>query len=94
MSCTSMISGYIGFGRPEEFLRTFKRMVEYGVDANAFTLSSSIKACAVLGVLKLGRCLHGIVLLRGIASNEVIVNPLIDMYGRTRGPLCVRNVAP
>ncbi|KAK1288476.1 Pentatricopeptide repeat-containing protein [Acorus calamus] len=82
VSWTSMVSGYIGFGRPEESLRTFKRMVESGVDPNAFTLSSSIKACAVLGALKLGRCLHGVVLLRGFASNEVIVSSLIDMYGR------------
>ncbi|KAK1324778.1 Pentatricopeptide repeat-containing protein [Acorus calamus] len=71
-----MISGYIGFGRPEESRRTFKRMVEYGIDPNAFTLSFSIKACAVLGALKLGRCLHGVVFLRGFASNEVIVHSL------------------
>ncbi|XP_010268791.1 PREDICTED: pentatricopeptide repeat-containing protein At1g03540 [Nelumbo nucifera] len=82
ISWTSMISGYLHVGKPMESLEMFEKMLEFGVEPNAFTLSAAIKACSELGTLKLGRCFHGVVLGRGFDSNCVIASALIDMYGR------------
>lgn len=82
ISWTSMISGYVRVGKPVNSLEMFWKMLACGVEPNAFTLSSVIKACSELGDLKLGRSFHGVVLGRGFSSNYVISSALIDMYGR------------
>ncbi|KAK9051996.1 hypothetical protein SSX86_028624 [Deinandra increscens subsp. villosa] len=82
VSWTSMISGFIRVGRPSFSLELFKEMMGIGVEPNAFTLSSVIKACAELGDVNLGRGFHGIVFKRGFDTNHVIASSLIDMYGR------------
>ncbi|KAF2283195.1 hypothetical protein GH714_043525 [Hevea brasiliensis] len=60
-------------------------MLGFGVQPNAFTLSAVIKACSDLGDLRLGKCFHGVVMIRGFDSNHVIASALIDMYGRNYG---------
>lgn len=82
ISWTSMISGYVRVGKPMNSLELFWKMLAYGVEPNAFTLSAVIKACSELGDLKLGRIFHGVVLGRGFDSNYVIASALIDMHGR------------
>ncbi|KAM7275092.1 hypothetical protein ACFE04_016958 [Oxalis oulophora] len=82
ISWTSMISGYLRIGRPESSIDLFFKMLSFGEQPNAFTLSSMIKACSEIGVLGLGRCFHGVVIASGFGSNRVISSGLIDMYGR------------
>ncbi|KAF6172944.1 hypothetical protein GIB67_035498 [Kingdonia uniflora] len=82
ISWTSMITGYMRVGKPRGSIEVYLRMLEFGVEPNAFTLSAVIKACSDIGDLKLGRCFHGVVLGRGFDCNEVIASALIDMYGR------------
>ncbi|XP_027338385.1 pentatricopeptide repeat-containing protein At1g03540 [Abrus precatorius] len=81
---TSIISGYVQVGQPNDALQLFSQMLGLGIQPNAFTLSSLVKACSDLGNSKLGKCLHGVVLTRGFHSNNVISSALIDMYGRNR----------
>ncbi|XP_057753438.1 pentatricopeptide repeat-containing protein At1g03540-like [Arachis stenosperma] len=86
ISWTSIISGYIHVGDPKSSLMLFSQMVGLeGLQPNAFTLSSVIKACSELGFLRLGRCFHGVVVSRGFDSNRVVSSALIDMYGRNFG---------
>lgn len=85
VSWSSMISGYIRVEKPQNSLRLFWEMRESGVEPNGFSLSAVIKACSELGDLKLGRCLHGVVISRGFDSNHVMSSALIDMYGRNHG---------
>jgi len=82
ISWTSMISGYIRAGKPGSSLELFWEMLGFGIEPNGFTLSAVIKACSVLGDLRLGRCFHGVVVRRGFDSNHVISSALIDMYGK------------
>ncbi|XVF01927.1 hypothetical protein REPUB_Repub04eG0132000 [Reevesia pubescens] len=82
ISWTSMVSGYIRAGKPECSLEMFFEMLDLGVEPNGFTLSAVIKACSVLGKLRLGWCFHGVVTKRGFDSNRVISSALIDFYGR------------
>ncbi|KAF6167663.1 hypothetical protein GIB67_031246 [Kingdonia uniflora] len=85
ISWTSMITGYMRVGKPRGSIEVYLRMLEFGVEPNAFTLSAVIKACSNIGDLKLGRCFHGVVLGRGFDCDEVIASALIDMYGRNFG---------
>ncbi|XWS68597.1 hypothetical protein CRYUN_Cryun04dG0104100 [Craigia yunnanensis] len=89
ISWTSMVSGYIKAGKPQSSLEMFFEMLGLGVEPNGFTLSSVIKACSVLGKLRLGWCFHGVVMKRGFDSNRVILCALIDFYGRN----CLLNEA-
>ncbi|PIA25983.1 hypothetical protein AQUCO_10200036v1 [Aquilegia coerulea] len=81
ISWTSMISGYVRADKPKESIEMFGKMLEFGVEPNAFTLSAVIKACSEIGDLRLGVCFHGVMFVRGFDSNY-IVSALIDMYGR------------
>ncbi|KAK8930817.1 Pentatricopeptide repeat-containing protein [Platanthera zijinensis] len=82
ISWTSIISAYVRAGQPAESLRIFIAMSDFDVEPNAFTLSSAVKACAELENLGLGRCFHGMVMIRGFCSNQVISSSLVDMYAR------------
>ncbi|KAK4254569.1 hypothetical protein QN277_009932 [Acacia crassicarpa] len=85
VSWSSMISGYIRVGKPQNSLQLFWEMLEFGVEPNGFSLSAVIKACSELGDLKQGRYFHGMAISRGFDSNPVISSALIDMYGRNHG---------
>ncbi|KAK1567511.1 hypothetical protein Q3G72_013050 [Acer saccharum] len=82
ISWTSMISGYVKVRKPNNALGIFWEMLGLDVEPNGFTLSAVIKACSELGFVRLGRCFHGVVMIRGFNSNHVISSALIDMYGR------------
>ncbi|KAL5724773.1 hypothetical protein ACHQM5_007993 [Ranunculus cassubicifolius] len=82
ISWTSMITWYVKGGKAKEGIDMFWRMLESGVEPNAFTLSSVIKACSELGALRIGVCFHGVVLRKGFEGNHVIASSLMDMYGR------------
>ncbi|KAG8364661.1 hypothetical protein BUALT_Bualt18G0021500 [Buddleja alternifolia] len=86
VSWSSMISGYIRVGRPWNAIGLYFDMLDFGIEPNAFTLSAVVKACSEIGELKLGKCLHGVVLKFGFNFNEVIIAALIDMYGRSCEP--------
>lgn len=79
---TSMVSGYVKAGKPENAVSLFWEMMESGVEPNAFTLSAVIKACSEIPDLRLGRCFHTMVVKYGFDLNLVVVSSLIDMYGR------------
>ncbi|URE42303.1 Pentatricopeptide repeat-containing protein [Musa troglodytarum] len=80
ISWTSMVSGYVRAGRPLESLRMFVKMSTFGgVEPNAFTLSSAVKASSDLGDVRLGRCFHGMTMTRGFETNHVIASALVYM---------------
>ncbi|XP_050383663.1 pentatricopeptide repeat-containing protein At1g03540 [Argentina anserina] len=92
ISWTSMITGYVRAGNPADAVGLFWEMVSLGIEPNHFTVSAVVKACSQLGYLRLGRCLHGVVVSRGFESNQVIGTALIDMYGRNFRPGQARDV--
>lgn len=83
ISWSSMIAGYVQWGKPQDSLGLYREMLGSGIETNEFTLSAVVKASSELGDLKVGRCFHGVVLSCGFNMNNVIACALIDMYGRT-----------
>ncbi|VVA89842.1 unnamed protein product [Arabis nemorensis] len=92
ISWTSMMSGYVGSKEHVKALEMFVEMVSFGLEPNAFTLSSAVKACSELGDVWLGRCFHGVVITRGFEWNHVISSTLAYMYGVNREPVDARRV--
>ncbi|XP_010482204.1 PREDICTED: pentatricopeptide repeat-containing protein At1g03540 isoform X2 [Camelina sativa] len=92
ISWTSMMSGYVGDKEHVKALEVFVEMVSFGLEPNAFTLSSAIKACSELGDVRSGRCFHGVVISRGFEWNHVISSTLAYMYGVNQEPADARRV--
>ena len=68
----------------EEALSLFQKLLFEEVGLEFFVFPVVLKACGGLGVLKLGKEVHGFVLKRGFLSNIYVGNALIDMYGKCR----------
>ncbi|GFZ03028.1 tetratricopeptide repeat (TPR)-like superfamily protein [Actinidia rufa] len=63
-------------------LTLLRQMRRSGTFPNMFTLSSALKACAGLGLQKLGRQLHSILVKMGIKLDPFASVGLIDMYSK------------
>ncbi|XP_057848257.2 pentatricopeptide repeat-containing protein At3g16610 isoform X3 [Cryptomeria japonica] len=82
ISWTSLIAGCLQNGVVEKALETFKQMQLGGVKPNSTTFASILPACARMGALDQGMGLHRSIVERGILSDIVVANALVDMYGK------------
>ncbi|KAK4420242.1 Pentatricopeptide repeat-containing protein [Sesamum alatum] len=81
ISWSVMISGYVHSYEPIFALEAFKQMVtEFRVEADEQTMVSVIKGCAHLGDIRMGKSIHGFVVLRGLNYDLFVMNTLIDFY--------------
>ncbi|OIT26855.1 PREDICTED: putative pentatricopeptide repeat-containing protein At5g09950 [Nicotiana attenuata] len=82
-----LITGYSQNGMPDEACHVFREMVSSGFIPNHYACGSALRACQSLGAcgLRLGMQIHGLLLKTGHASNEVVSNVLISMYGSFAG---------
>ncbi|KAF3658161.1 putative pentatricopeptide repeat-containing protein [Capsicum annuum] len=82
-----LITGYSQNGMPDEACRVFKEMISSGFVPNHYACGSALRSCQGLGDrgLRLGMQIHGLLLKTGHASNEVVSNVLISMYGSCGG---------
>ncbi|GAV79188.1 PPR domain-containing protein/PPR_2 domain-containing protein/DYW_deaminase domain-containing protein [Cephalotus follicularis] len=71
----------------DEACQIFKVMVSAGFWPNHFAFGSAIRACQDSGAtgLKFGLQIHGLILKSPFASDPVVCNVLISMYGRCVG---------
>ncbi|XP_021661981.1 pentatricopeptide repeat-containing protein At4g18520, chloroplastic isoform X2 [Hevea brasiliensis] len=72
VSWTAMISGYAGLGHEPEALEFLKEMMEEGVEPNAFTCSSALKACANLDAILQGKLIHSFANKTPASSNVFV----------------------
>ncbi|CAL4926493.1 unnamed protein product [Urochloa decumbens] len=82
VSYGALLSGYVQNGKAEEAFLVFKKMQACNVEPDVATMVSLIPACSHLAALQHGRCSHGSVIIRGLASETSICNALIDMYAK------------
>ncbi|KAG5538670.1 hypothetical protein RHGRI_019287 [Rhododendron griersonianum] len=80
VSWNAIIAGCVLHEYHDWALKLFRRMKYSGTCPNMFTLSSALKACAGLGLEKLGRQLHSVLLNMNIKSDPFVSVGLIDMY--------------
>ncbi|XP_020259910.1 pentatricopeptide repeat-containing protein At1g33350 [Asparagus officinalis] len=81
-SWNSMVAGFAQNGMFPEAVKMFQRMVISGARPNSTTVSCVLSACGHLGMLRLGKLVHGYVLKVQIGYSSFVSNALIDMYGK------------
>ena len=78
---TALIAGYTRNGLGNEALKCFMNMQEVGVRPDVVTYVSILKACGIVGSLKVGEDIHAIVRKQGLLEKYgIIVSALVDMY--------------
>ncbi|KAI4313602.1 hypothetical protein L6164_026566 [Bauhinia variegata] len=77
---TAMISGYTSCNQYHRAWTMFCEMVKAGVEPNAFTMSSILKACKGMKALSCGTLVHGLSIKIGIKGSLYVNNALMDMY--------------
>ncbi|XP_059069451.1 pentatricopeptide repeat-containing protein At4g21065-like [Cryptomeria japonica] len=82
VSWNAMIAGYAQNGYVEKALETFKQMQLAGVNPDLTTFACVLPACAKMGALQQGMEIHQIMKDRGILSDIVVGNALVDMYAK------------
>lgn len=78
----AVISGCTQNGLFLEAVSFFSKMVMFGAWPNQTTASCLFSACAHLGMLRLGKSLHGYVFKHSMGASPFVCNALIDMYGK------------
>ncbi|KAF8402003.1 hypothetical protein HHK36_012954 [Tetracentron sinense] len=88
-SWNAAIAGCTQNGFFTEAIFLFRRMIihaEGGNDRNEkpnqVTVVCALSACGHLGMLQLGRWIHGYIYKNGLGPNSFISNALVDMYGK------------
>ncbi|XP_010467478.1 PREDICTED: pentatricopeptide repeat-containing protein At2g17210-like [Camelina sativa] len=84
ISWSVVIRSYVQSQEPVLGLKLFKEMVrEAKTEPDCVTVTSVLKACAVLEDIDVGRSVHGFSIQRGFDLVDVFVrNSLIDMYSK------------
>lgn len=82
VSWNAVISGSLHNGLFDEVMVVLHRMLSSGIVLDRATLLSLLPACAQLGDLRMGRCVHRLVEVNGLKSYLPVRNALIDMYAK------------
>lgn len=80
ISWNAIISGCFENEECLEGIRLFFTMREHCVDPDLMTMTSVISACESLGDERLGREIHGSVIVTGMSDAVAVCNSLIQMY--------------
>nr|XP_043625532.1 pentatricopeptide repeat-containing protein DOT4, chloroplastic [Erigeron canadensis] len=78
----SMISGYVANGFSEKGFEVFLKMLGDGVSVDVATMVSVVVACANIGVISVGRMVHGYAVKAGFSKEMKFSNTLLDMYSK------------
>ncbi|BAT12402.1 pentatricopeptide repeat-containing protein At4g18840 [Oryza sativa Japonica Group] len=82
VSLNSLISGYTKLGKYTKALEIFQEMKENAIEPTELTLVLILGACAKDGKLELGTDIHINLQSKGIVSDGLVGNALIDMYAK------------
>ncbi|KAJ7959241.1 Pentatricopeptide repeat-containing protein [Quillaja saponaria] len=78
----AMLGGYVQNGYVNQVMELFFNMTRCGTQADEFTYTSILSACACLEHLEMGRQLHSIIIRKRFAANLFVSNALVDMYAK------------
>lgn len=81
-SWAALIAGHVRLGQSKEALSMYQQMLKEGVQPNAYTFLSVLRACGDLLDLEQGRHIHGEAVKYGCESDACVSTCLINMYGK------------
>ncbi|KAJ0968249.1 hypothetical protein J5N97_025166 [Dioscorea zingiberensis] len=84
VSWTALMVGFLQESNADKCLRVFDEMRASGVGPNEYTLSTSLKACGLVGTAGNGAGvqIHGVSVKTGFELHDVVGNSIIFMYSR------------
>ncbi|KAH7294641.1 hypothetical protein KP509_27G011000 [Ceratopteris richardii] len=82
VSWNTLIAGYTEHGDVEDALLCFERMQSKGVYPNIVTFLCILKACSSIGAAQRGTRIHAEIERRGLLSNDLIGNTVVNMYAK------------
>jgi len=82
VSWSALIAGYVQNGHADETLRLYYQMQANDVKPDFATMVSVLPACAYLGHLQLGKCIHCYVIKGGFELHVSVGTALVDMYSK------------
>ncbi|XP_009117391.1 pentatricopeptide repeat-containing protein At3g13880 [Brassica rapa] len=80
ISFNSLISGYSQVGFHDHSMKLFLEAREFNLKLDKFTYAGALAFCGERSDLGLGKLLHGLVIVNGLADQVFVVNVLINMY--------------
>ncbi|KAJ0025026.1 hypothetical protein Pint_07294 [Pistacia integerrima] len=80
VSYNLLISAYTQMGFYNEAINLFNEARMEGLKLDKFTYAGAIGVCGQTEDLELGKLVHGIVIVGGLAEQVFVINSLIDMY--------------
>ncbi|KAK1368817.1 putative pentatricopeptide repeat-containing protein [Heracleum sosnowskyi] len=80
---TALISAYVQNECYEEALAVFNEMRQTNVWGDQATFASTLKACASLSLISLGKQIHSSIIRSGFMSNVFSGSALLDMYAKS-----------
>lgn len=84
VSWNALIAGCVSHEYYDGALEMLEKMERSGINPNLFTLSSALKACAVLGFQELGKQFHAKLIKLETLKDPFVSVGLIDMYSKCR----------
>ncbi|XP_065012934.1 pentatricopeptide repeat-containing protein At3g13880-like [Musa acuminata AAA Group] len=85
ISWNSLITGYSQVGVCRKSLDVFNEARSVQTKLDHFTYASALSVCSRIGDLKMGKVIHGMVLVSGFYQRVFLTNSLIDMYSKCGG---------
>ncbi|KAK6231830.1 hypothetical protein SCA6_001903 [Theobroma cacao] len=89
---TALIDGYAKNALFGDALLAYKSMVNERIAIDKFVLCSTLSACAALKVLNFGKCLHSLIVKKGLDLEISVGNALTDMYSKVEDMDSASNV--
>ncbi|ONK64304.1 uncharacterized protein A4U43_C07F24300 [Asparagus officinalis] len=78
-----MIRGYANAGPQSEAVCIYNEMRRASVVSNCYTYPFVLKACAAVNDERIGRGIHGHILINGLVSNVFVGNALVAFYAKS-----------
>jgi pentatricopeptide repeat protein len=82
-SWNALIGGYVQHGQGEEALKCFKEMQDMGISPDEVTYLCTLKACGIVGFLKIGENIVVEIRKQGLLKDNIMLGTaLVDMYSK------------
>jgi pentatricopeptide repeat protein len=82
VSWSAMIWGHVKCRQGQKALELYQQMQVEGVKPEPVTFMGVLNACASVGWLEKGSCVHELIIQRGYESNLLVGSSLVDMYAK------------
>ncbi|KAK1268130.1 putative pentatricopeptide repeat-containing protein [Acorus gramineus] len=81
-SWNAILTGLSQCGLSEAALRIFSQMRAAGLEIDPYSLSTALRSCSDLAVLRSGRQIHALAVLTGFRDSDYVSSSLIFMYSK------------